>query len=478
MRKPGCRIRGLAIALTGPALLAGSGALSGQDPIAEVRGAGTAAHAIRIPRSAAPLELREAVARALGHDPEVAATRATSAAARAGHGRAKAAWWPEVGLSGSLTRYQEAMIVSPIHDFAPGETPAFDETLIRGGGYLRWTVFDGGGRTARVRRAGLEASAAEAGLDGAAQALIAEVAGAYLDVLGAVRVLAVHDRRLAALEAETDRVLQLREVGRAAEVEVLRVEAAVAAARADRVVVASELDLARRELARLMGAPPEEPGERGLVPVRLAPTAPEARLPDRAELAARAVEASPAVERARRLETAAEAGLSLARSVRWPDLQLFGDWIDHAGLDSDHNLEWSAGLRFSVPLFTGGRVGEGIAAARAETDAARERLRAAVAGTERAVDRTVSRVEEADARVTSLETAVARAREVTRIERLRLEVGTGTQTDYLDAEAELLSVEAALVEARHAGVRARVELARASGRLGPGWIEENLEGTR
>ncbi|MFO7586936.1 MAG: TolC family protein [Gemmatimonadota bacterium] len=417
------------------------------------------------------LGLVEAVERALGQYPTLGAAAAVADAARARHAQAKADWWPLVGLSGSITRYSDPMVVSPIHGFDPGVAPEFDESLIQGGAFATWTLFDGGGRGARIGLTRWEASAAEVEVDGAAQALIADVSASYLETLSRAAVLAAHDRRIAALETERDRVERLREVGRAAEIEILRVEAVMASATADRIGVAADLDVARRELARLVGAAPSEPGERGLVPVQLA----RGERPDREAVRASAVTSSPAVEGARRRRESAEAGRSLARSERWPELQAFGNWIDYGGLDSDHRLEWAAGLRVSVPLFTGGRVGREVERADADARGAVERLRLAVTETERAVDRAVSAVEETEARVRSLETAAARAAEVARIEVLRLEAGAGTQTDYLDAEASRLAAEAALAETRHAAIQARVELARIVGRLGPEWLEENLE---
>lgn len=432
--------------------------------------AGGAAAAQPAP-DAAPLGLGEAVDRALAHYPSVGSMRAAAEAARAGHGEAKAAWWPEFGVTGSLTRHQEPMIVHPIHDFTPGQTPDFDRTLVQGGAYLRWVLFDGGGREAGIRRARWEEAAAEADLEAAGQSLIAEVAAAYLQALSGRRVLDAHDRRVTALEAELERVRRLREVGRAAEVDVLRAEAALASARSERVVVATDLEVALRELSRLIGAAAAEPERRGLTPLRLAGAAP----PPREELVGRAVAASPSVEAARRRRSAAEAGRALARSRRWPGLEASGNWTDYAGLDSDHEVEWAAGVRLTLPLFTGGRIARGVDRAEAEARAADERLRLAVASAERAADRTLSLVEETEARLRSLATAVARSREVVRIEKLRLETGTGTQTDYLDAEAGLLALEAALVESRHASILARVELARALGELSPEWLAAKLE---
>ena len=55
-----------------------------------------------------------------------------------------------------------------------------------------------------------------------------------------------------------------------------------------------------------------------------------------------------------------------------------------------------------------------------------------------------------------------------------MQVGSGTETDYLDAEAALLSNRAALVQARNAEIAARVELARVTGQLDAGWLMRTL----
>ena len=62
--------------------------------------------------------------------------------------------------------------------------------------------------------------------------------------------LDAHDRRLEALHAERDRVLQFQSVGRAAAVESLRVEAALSAALAERLQFAADLSESERELTR------------------------------------------------------------------------------------------------------------------------------------------------------------------------------------------------------------------------------------
>ena len=65
--------------------------------------------------------------------------------------------------------------------------------------------------------------------------------------------------------------------------------------------------------------------------------------------------------------------------------------------------------------------------------------------------------------------------EVVRIEKLLLSSGSGTETDYLNAEADLLGARANLARASHAEIAARAELARAGGQLDAAWIDRALE---
>lgn len=427
------------------------------------------------PRADSVLTLAEAMQRAAQHYPTVASSEANLTAAQAGIRRERAEWWPRLSVIGSGTQYQKPMIVNPIHDFQPGETPPFDETLIQGGANLSWTLLDAGGsRRARIDRSKSEAGAAASALSATRQSLLSDVASAYLDALGLQELRTAHDRRIAALEAELKRVRQRFEVGRAARLEILRVEAELAGADAERVAVNARLEVARRELARLTGLSPASVESRGLTPLRLR----DSSVPNRETLAARARARSPVVQRARRVRRAAEASVAVARGQRWPDLELAGSWVDRGSADGDFESEWSVGLQLSLPVYSGGRIGSEVTRAEAERRRAGEELRVAEKTIERAVDRAASRVDETLARIRSLERATSRSEEVVRIERLRLDEGRGIQTDYLDAEASLLAVRARLVEARHATIRARVELARAVGTLDPGWMERNVETRR
>jgi len=417
-----------------------------------------------------PLTLRGAVERALAGHPAVAAARAARQAAGHGLGEAQAARLPLVTAAATGTYNDQPLPATPIHGFGPGLFPDFDRTLYQGGVTVDYLLTDGGGREGRIRQGEARTAAADAALDEAAQATAAGTAQAYLRVLTQAAVLDAHQRRIAALEAERARVGLRFDAGRAAEVEVRRVAAALAAAGAERVRTEAALTTARTDLARFLGAALPEVAVAELTPVSLADPA----LPERDALLAAAVARSPRVAQAAEALHEAEAGVAVARAIRRPKLHAVGNVLGFGAADGSFQEEWNAGLRLSVPIFAGGADGERIARAEAERDAAAQRLALARLGVGEELDRALAAVRESGAGADALAEAVASFAEVVRIERLRRDAGVGTETDYLSAEADLLTSRAQLAEARHGEIAARVELARVAGRLDLPWFETSL----
>jgi outer membrane protein TolC len=182
----------------------------------------------------------------------------------------------------------------------------------------------------------------------------------------------------------------------------------------------------------------------------------------------------PTAQEARRQLDAADAGVGLADSHRYPQLEAVAQYINYGSAIGESSLEWNVGVQVFYPLFTGGAVSGRRARAQAVRRRAEEGLRLVETDIAQELDRSLSALEEAQARVESLHAAVETTQEVTRIERLRLEVGTGVQTDYLRAESDLLLTRAGWIEARYAAIRARVELARATGSLDLDWVSVHL----
>jgi outer membrane protein len=418
-----------------------------------------------------PLRLDEAVDMALASYPAVAAADANVDRAVAARREAGADRYPSLHVGGSVTRFEEPMTVRPLHAFDPAQPPDFDRTLIQGELNVSYSLFDGGERAARARRAEADVRAAGADAEGTRAAVTARVASTYLGVLSSGEVADSHERRLDALEEEERRVQALLAEGQAPEIQLLRVQAALEAAEAEAVVARGELATAELELARLTGASLERTRRDGLVAVALRSDA----APSRSVAVEHALAANPEVEAARRAVEGARASASMVRSARWPKVDAFGTYWERGGEETSFAGEWGAGLRVSYPLFTGGAISGRIEQAEAGEWAARERLRLAELEAGRRVDQALAAVAETGARAAALARAVERQEAVVRTERVALEIGAGVQTDFLAAEADLLAARAGLARSRHAGMAAHIELARLLGTLDEDWIRTNLE---
>ncbi len=231
--------------------------------------AGPSLAQIRSDASDVKLTLDEAVVRTLENYPAVQVSKAERDAAEASVEVASADRYPTVSLGASLSQYQKPMVVFPIHELSPGSFPPFDKTLLRAGADLRYNLYDGGARGARIDEATSRAEAQSSSLLATRQALTARVVSTYLEVLARRQTLKAQDLSLEALRAELGRARLLFDVGRAARIELLRVEAAIARAQAERVAVSSALDFARTDLALLTGVAREQLDDSRLVSVSL-----------------------------------------------------------------------------------------------------------------------------------------------------------------------------------------------------------------
>jgi outer membrane protein len=358
------------------------------------------------------------------------------------------------------------MVVAPLHGFDPTNPPPFDRTLVQPQVSFSWTLLDLG-REARIRAQRALGRAADAAVSSTEAQLTARVVNAYLRVLAARDELAAQDQRLAALTAEVQRTAQLLAQGKAARVDALRVDAEAKRARADRIAGAARVEVAEHELGQLAGLPYEAIRGAPLIALTLADTtlAADTTGAGREPLVRRALGASPDV-----LELEQR-----ARAAWIPQLRANGAYIDYGSWGGTFSPQWQVGVMLSYPIFTGGGRVSAIRRAAADDRAATEQLRGVRLSVEQGVDQALAALREAHARVAALRSAVEQSSEVARIERLSLEVGSGTETDYLDAEARLLSARAGVIQARHAEISARVELALMTGELSRDWLAQALE---
>lgn len=421
-----------------------------------------------------PMTLSQAVSMALETHPVMGQARAMEDAASARVQQARSAWFPSLAARGSLQRHQEPMVVAPLHGFDPMDPPSFDRNLVQGAVSVGYTLFDGGARGARIQQAEAGERAVEAGLEDAGMALVARVSAAYLGILSEQELMDAVLGQKEALAAELDRVRLFLEEGKAARVDLLRVEAALQRVKAQEISVRSNLELTRGRLARLTGMDPKSARE-----MTLAPVLPGDRpVPGLDASTAAALGANPELDRIRQELSVARAGVRGATAAWFPVVEANGRYSNFGTLDGSHVQEWQGALQVSYPIFTGGaRKGE-RARARAEARRVAEGLRLAEMELEDRVEAALVQLRETRALREALELAARQSAEVARIEALALDAGAGVQTDFLRAQADLFQAQASLAQARHGEILARIQLAGVRGELSLEWIQENMETVR
>lgn len=420
------------------------------------------------PAAAQTLTLRAAADSALASHPTVLASEARVSSASSDADAARSAYLPSVTGSAGLTRFEEPMVVAPLHGFDLAAPPAFDRTLIQSQVGLEYTLFDGGARSARSRGASARADGARSGDRWARMRLLESVTAAYVGVLAAREVHDAALRQVEALDAEATRARQRLAEGTAARVEVLRAEAALLDAQAQRATAEARTNLAERALARLMGTDPAQVIARPLADVAPRPAAAPGN----------AAGDDPRVVAARRAVDAARARLDQERAGRFPTLRASTGLQSFGSAGGDHVTEWQAGVRLSWPLFTGGARSAAIARAEADLRAAEEELRLAELTRDGELDSAEADLVAAAGAAEALEASVAQWQEVTRIEALSLETGAGVQQDWLRAQAALFQARAGWARARYDEILALAAKARVQGLLDPEWIDGALESVR
>lgn len=422
------------------------------------------------------LTMADATTRALATHPTTEAARAAVDRAQSVVRDAQSGLYPALSVEASAIRFGKPMVVAPLHGFDLKQPPEFDKMLMQGGVSATYTLFDNGARDARIDRAHALESAAESGSDAARHALLAQTVAAYTTVVAARDVVAFNESRMDAVRRERQRAALLYEEGKAAQIAVLRADAVLAGARADSVQADAELDAADRSLARYTGLDITAIRSAALSPLRDPAAAPgDARGIDRDAIIAEARAHNPELQRLKYQLDAARTSIAEARSVRLPKIQVGARLSEYASSNGFASTEWQGGVQLSYAAFTGGATSAASQRSRADVRAATAELALMELRIADAADRAISAAEAAHARVIALIDAARQQQEVVRIEKLSLDTGTGIQTDYLDAEAELFRYRASATQARAAEMQARAELARLAGTLSPQWITTNLE---
>lgn len=316
------------------------------------------------------------------------------------------------------------------------------------------------GNLVAANRHGLEASEG----DHAARRLdvAADVARAYLGVLLARATSDIAQGRTQLVQAQLERARVLKQGGVLGQVDVMRLEAALAATRREAITSAANAESAADLLALTIGLPDD-------VRVQVADELPAEVSPpplDPDQAVRQAAQRRPELRAARSRAEQARSGASVEKSNLLPGLAAFGT-VEHNvgnGPFMPQNA-WYVGLQLSWNVWDWGTTWYNYKAAAHQADQADKAADRLADALRVEVRRTAREARAAFDAVAVARSGLAAAEEAFRIQEARFHEGATTTTELLAAETEVAEARINFASARYGYYMALAALARATGQL-------------
>ncbi len=398
------------------------------------------------------LSLGECLTIALEHNPRTAESWQAIRAAAARTGRTKADYLPIIGFTSSAARGDTVEL--------DGKTDFGTQNRYDGVFGLRWLIFDGGGREARVDAATAEVLAAGFRHNTALQDVALQAVESYYNLLAA------RSFRQLAEETVRQRDYQLRlaqarhKAGVVSKSDVLRAETEMADAELNLVRARNAVEVAQGRLATSMGVSVSADFQ-----VADLPESHDERQPENVQaLLGEAAGNRPELKTALAQVRTQEAAVRLAESRYWPALAVDGaaGWVGRSfPPDAD---QWTAGVALDVPLFTGFDRNYQLHASKADLDRVLAARRIVLQGVELEVWTAYWQTFEAGQAIEAAERFVASAEESARVAEGEYKNGTGSIIGLIDAQTQRTVARDRLIQARLDWRTAIARLERAVGR--------------
>lgn len=424
------------------------------------------------------LTLREAIDRALEHNPQTAAARADVADADAGVAMAQPALLPHLNLTEDLSRGNDPVYVFGTklrqQRFAQSDfsldslnrpTPTGDfATRLNG----QWTLFNWLETQQQVRAAKLDAASATSMSGAVRQGVIFAVVQAYQGVLYAQRQLAVaqHDQQTA--EALRQEAQGRVKAGLAIDSDLLGAEVNLAARQQDTIAAEGALETGWAELEAAMGSATS--ARPTLQPLE-ARSYPEGSL---AEGMAATLKARPDLQALVQQSAAEGQAVRAARSDLLPQVSAYGTWeMDRLTFAGEGGNHWVAGAQLNLDILPLGRRAH-LEQARAAQQKAAAQEQLQEQQIRLAVSRAFTGHATAERMVATARAAMDQSTEGLRILRNRYDAGLATMTDLLRAEDAVRQSQSNYWRAAYGNTLAYAGLLYATGQLTPD-SAENLQ---
>ena len=394
------------------------------------------------------LSAEAAVREALENNPDLASLEARSRQAASTARASEADRLPRLSANAASTHFTDPMRVRP--PTANNQAATFSPDLWQANLSLNWTLYSGGRLSATAEADRLLAASAGEDVRFFRQRLATRVAQLYFEYAAFKAIIAASEKSLASLREQENRIQQLLEQGKAAEVDKMRLQVRSASVEQLLIQQRNERTTLHATLNFLIGRPLDNAWEC------------EARYHESALTAAadmgQSMDGQPVAVRgdltaARYRVEAAQAGIEQARAAFRPDLQLIAEWGPRGDWQDREQYEQGfIGFGLNWNLWDGG-------SRKARLQGARELERARLAeerslSENRRLEIITARknLEAARERLDVMQLSTRTAAESLRIEQNKYMEGKGTIIDILDAETAALETES-LYQRAQADVR-------------------------
>jgi len=410
------------------------------------------------------LTLEEALELARRRNPSVQVSRLQARQAENNYALGTAGFWPQLsfsmGWTGSLTNTRQQFLTNP----EPVVRNGAQARRLDGGLQLRWTIFDGLGQWARYRRLEAEATRAEADVRATTNALLAEVAIAYYNL---VRLQQQREVLASTVAISTERleIARMRyNLGAASRLEVSRAQVDLNADQA--ALLRQEVLLAQERAAfnELLGRDPGTPF-RTVDSIRVDPSL---TLPALHEAAR---ERNPMLQQARAAVSLTHHALQELRAERWPQLDLIAGYTytnlhsESGFMQESRTFDFSYGLSLSLTLFDGWNRRRRIENARLNYQANQVQLEQVQRSIETALAQQYAAYQRYLELITLEQDNLEAARLNVEVALEQFRLGTISSVELREVQQALLQAEERLVNARYEAKVAEIRLRQLAGQF-------------
>jgi NodT family efflux transporter outer membrane factor (OMF) lipoprotein len=402
-------------------------------------------------------QLNQLIAEGLAGSPTLQVAAARTRAALAQAGIAESARYPQANSQADTFRGrlpEESLFPPPFG----GHWESFNNLQAT----LSWEVDFWGKNKAAYERSLGQARAAALDAQAARLALSANIAHAYVELERAYLQLDVAQATLAQREQIFKLTQDRNEAGVDSRLELRQAQSALPAAREQIAQLQESIQLARNELAALLGEGPDRgqaitrPAANALVPVSLPSRLPSELLGRRPDILAQ-----------RWRVEAARHGIDNAKAQFYPDVNLLAlagfQTLGPASLVTAGSRLTGAGASISLPLFDAGKRRSNLAASDSEYDIAVEQYNQAIADGLRDVVDQIDSFKSVDEQRAQQREGLETAQDAYDLATLRYKEGVGNYLQVLITETQLLSQRGLDADLKARSLDLSINLARALG---------------